>query len=291
MTLMKIAKKSLSVINCDTVKLKERIAKWSLARAICQNKYVDLITRLRKIVPDISDQYTNMKCFNSYIEMKMRAQQAFQCSMMLEAIQMKPANKQLIADIGDSAGTHMRYLKELVDDGLDVETLSVNLDSDAIEKIKGKGLNAICCRAENLDVKGMNVDMYVMFQIVEHLHNPAIYFRHLAKRGNCDLAVVTVPYMKQSRVGCYSVRTGNVWNVNAEGEHIFELSPKDWTILMRHAGWKVIKSEVYYQYPRRWPVVSSFLKMFWRSSDFEGFWGAILQKETSISDLYQDWED
>jgi hypothetical protein len=24
---------------------------------------------------------------------------------------------------------------------------------------------------------------------------------------------------------------------------------------------------------------------------FEGFWGAILEKDTTLSDLYQDWEE
>ncbi|MFH1309101.1 MAG: hypothetical protein ABIH85_00305, partial [Candidatus Omnitrophota bacterium] len=77
----------------------------------------------------------------------------------------------------------------------------------------------------------------------------------------------------------------------AEEEHIFELNPKDWALLFLHSGWRVKYSEIYYQYPRKWPVLSWLWAKFWKLTDYEGFWGAILEKDTTYSDCYQDWEE
>ena len=103
--------------------------------------------------------------------------------------------------------------------------------------------------------------------------------------------VITVPYLKASRVGLYHIRHPGQTPIFAEDEHIFELSPGDWTLLLRHSGWRVAHSDIYYQYPRRIPFLSPLLAYFWRQVDFEGFWGAILEKDTALSDLYQDWEN
>lgn len=96
--------------------------------------------------------------------------------------------------------------------------------------------------------------------------------------------------MKNSRVGLCHIRNRSDKVIFAEEEHIFELSPEDWTLLMLHSGWKIIYSKIYYQYPRKWPIISELLKLYWRKNDFEGFWGAILEKDLRFSDQYQDWE-
>lgn len=103
--------------------------------------------------------------------------------------------------------------------------------------------------------------------------------------------LITVPYLRTSRVGLHQIRLGTKRKVFAEEEHIFELCPEDWTLLFMHSGWKVAHSEIYYQYPRKWPIISILLRYFWKATDFEGFWGAILKKDTMLSDFYQDWED
>ena len=63
--------------------------------------------------------------------------------------------------------------------------------------------------------------------------------------------LVTVPYVKSSRVGLHHIRNRSRAPVGAEGTHILELSPEDWTLLMLHAGWRVIYQKIYYQYPRK----------------------------------------
>ena len=270
----------------------KKIGMWSLRKAINQNGSYPLIERLREIAPDISDQESSEKdTFDEYWEIKRRALQAFQCALMLKHINGIHLEQLTVVDIGDSAGTHMLYLRDLTKDRFSIDTISVNLDQRAIEKIRKRGFKAIVCRAEELDLGDQYVDFFTSFQMVEHLHNPAMFFRKLAKNSKTDNIIISVPYLKTSRVGLYRIRHKTNIKTSAEEEHIFELSPQDWTLLFLHGGWKVIHSQFHYQYPQRWPIISFALKLFWKHSDFEGFWGVILEKDTTVSDLYLDWEE
>lgn len=270
----------------------ESFSKLSLKLALFENRYGKLVKKLREIVPDISNQESSEKdTFNDYWELKRRILQAFQCTMMLKSLEPGPPVNLTVVDIGDSAGTHMLYLKELTKNKFDIDTISVNLDPRAIEKINARGLKAILCRAEDLDLGDKNIDLFTSFQMVEHLHNPAIFFYRLAKKSSCNKIIITVPYQKNSRVGLHHLRNKTNKIIYAEDEHIFELSPEDWSLLILHSGWRVIYSKIYYQYPRMLPIVSPLLSWYWRKTDFEGFWGAILEKNTTLVDHYQDWDD
>lgn len=287
-----IVKIILKMFGVDINIFIQRISAPSIKLALKESRRDKLVERLRSIEPDISRQYSHTTEFNDYWELKLRAQHAFQCSIMLKAIEGDSCDKLTVVDIGDSAGTHMRYLSELVKDRFRLNTISVNLDPIAIEKIKSRGQEAILCRAEELNFENNgDINLFTTFQMVEHLHNPALFFRTLAKKSYCNRIVVTVPYVRISRVGLYSIRRRFQKPVFAEDEHIFELSPADWQLLMLHSGWKVIHSEIYYQYPRKIPLISQLLRIFWRETDFEGFLGFILEKDTSFSDYYQDWQD
>lgn len=269
----------------------DRLSKRSLKLAMAENRYGELVDKLRLLVPDISDQEESDKLnFNDYFELKRRLLQSFQCRLMLKALENMPLRKLMVVDIGDSAGTHMFYLKNLLGDKYEIDAIGVNLDPRAIKKIEAKGVKAVLCRAEDLRLDD-KIDLFTSFEMVEHLHNPAIFFRNMAKKTKCDRFVITVPYVKNSRVALYHTRFPDNKKVHAEEEHIFELSPKDWKLLILHSGWRVAYEEIYYQYPRRIPLISRLLANFWKMRDFEGFWGAILEKDTSISDLYMDWEE
>ncbi len=283
-------KRVLRSFGLDVTRVAERLNMCSVHLALRQNGFGSLIERLRKIQPDISQQYSSRCRFNDYYELKLRSQHAFQCSLTLKVLENFPSGKLNVVDIGDSAGTHMIYLRELTRNRFHIDSTSVNLDRRAIEKIKVRGLKTMLCRAEDLDLKGQQVDLFVSFQMLEHLHNPALFFRHLAKKSQGNNLLITVPYMKRSRTGLHHIRNNVHKTIFAEEEHIFELSPEDWTLLMLHSGWKVIYSKVYYQYPRKWPLISRILALYWREIDFEGFWGAILEKDTTYCDYYQSWE-
>lgn len=286
-----ILKKILITFGFDITDITQGLSRWSIKLALTENGFCRLAEKLYRIESDLFKQYSSQREFNDYWELKIRAQHAFQCTLMLKALKNIPSGKLTVVDIGDSAGTHMLYLKELTKNKFNIDTISVNLDPRAIEKIKARGLKAILCRAEDLELEEGEVDLFVSFEMVEHLHNPAIFLRRLAKKSQCNRLVVTVPYMKKSRVGLHHLRDGLEKTVCAEEEHIFELSPRDWTLLMLHSGWKVIYNKIYYQYPRKCPVISYLLALYWRETDFEGFWGAILEKDIKFSDRYQDWPD
>lgn len=280
---------TLTGINVRSIAM--HVATRSISSAVRENKFDDLMEKLRDVVPDISNQQSSEKGkFNDYIELKRRSLQAFQCSLMLKTLECLSPGKLTVVDIGDSAGTHMLYLKELTKDRFDINTISVNLDPRAIAKIKARGLTAVLCRAEDLSLEDKPVDLFTSFEMVEHLHNPAIFFRRLAKRSIGNRLLITVPYRKTSRVGLHNLRNNSRKNITAEEEHIFELSPGDWELLILHSGWKIVHKKVYYQYPRKYPLVSSLLRWFWEKIDFEGFWGAVLEKDTTVSDRYNDWE-
>lgn len=288
----KIIKRALVAIDMEPKKVFERLCKASISLSLKQEGLDKLVGQLRVIVPDISSQEEIYKSsLNDYLELKIRGLQAFQCKMMLKAIGEIPSASITVVDIGDSAGTHMLYLKELLKNERQLETISVNLDPRAINKIKARGLKAILCRAEELDLPDKHIDMFTSFEMVEHLHNPSIFFRRLAKRSSCKKMLITVPYLKQSRVGLHNIRHNSKKEVFAEDEHIFELSPSDWELLLLHSGWKVVYSNVYYQYPKKIPLLNTMFACFWRKFDYEGFWGAIIEKDISFSDCYKDWEE
>ena len=279
------------VFKVDTKKLAQGFNSWSIRRASSEKKLNKLMADLQRIEPDLSKQYSRQGEFNDYWALKLRAQHAFQCSMMFKALEGSSSGKLTVADIGDSAGTHMRYLKELAGEKFDIDAISVNLDPGAVEKIKSRGGKALLARAEELDLGGQKIDFFTSFEMLEHLHDPAGFMRRLAKKSSSDRFIITVPYRKTSRVGLHSLRHKIESPSSAENEHIFELSPEDWTLLMLHSGWKVNYSEIYYQYPRNWPFISSLLGQYWKETDFEGFWGAIFERDTASSDHYQDWRE
>lgn len=286
-----ILKKVIQGFGLEPRTFTEKIDTFSIRWALGQQNLSNLVKELERVVPDITDQYSRKRERSEHWKLKVRGLHAFQCCLMLSTLDSCPGKDLTVVDIGDSAGTHMLYLKELGKKRFNINTISVNLDPRAVEKIRALGLEAKLCRAEELDLGESQVDLFMSFEMVEHLHNPAIFFRRLAKKSRGDKMVITVPYLKHSRVGLYQIRKPAYAPYFAEDEHIFELSPQDWTLLLCHAGWRVAHSAIYYQYPRRIPMLSPLLAAFWRRTDFEGFWGAILEKDTGLSDLYQDWED
>lgn len=286
----KLIKDILRFLHVDINQFIESVARWSLLLSVKENHFSSLMERLRAIVPDISQQQSaESLVFSPYVELKRRVLQTFQCQMMLKVVEMLNQKHLTVVDIGDSAGTHMLYLKELVKDKCSVDTLSVNLDPRAIEKIKKRGLPAILKRAEEIDLNDMTVDLFTSFEMVEHLHDPATFLHRLAKSENGKYLLLTVPYLHQSRVGFHHLRRHMSGPVHAEEVHVFELSPEDWKLLMKHSGWKVVYERIYYQYPRRLPIINLILRIFWKNTDFEGFWGVILEKDLSYSSQYQDW--
>jgi len=266
------------------------IAIKSIEKAVHEQGFSQLVYQLGEIVPDITHQYSTFKVDTLYLTKKVRGEHAFQISLVQEAINIfkKSAKDDLIiADIGDSAGTHIQYIKSLFGDR-NIRTISVNLDPKAVKRIREKGFEAICARAEEVGEKyNIIADIFLCFEMLEHLMNPAQFLKNIADKTNCKFFVITVPYLAKSRVGFHHIRNLQQCNVTPEDVHIFELSPPDWRLLFMHSGWSVVYDRVYLQYPRKgfW----RFMKWGWRQYDFEGFYGVILKKDSTWSKLYTDW--
>lgn len=235
---------------------------WSLNAAIREQNLSEWLPDLRKLVPDISDQYTNAPVNTEYLELKVRGLHAFQVRLVIRQME----HGAFYIDVGDSSGTHALYLRNVWG-----EQISLNVDPKAIERIRAKGLVAhwrdIEAGWRRWLFHGQKVT--AMFEVLEHLENPVSALRRIRQEMEPDCLVVTVPYVRRSRIK----RRGAAGN--PENTHLFELCPADWGEIFRRAGWEVAEERTYFQYPGWMP----FLAPYWRLFDFEGFWGAVLKIE------------
>lgn len=269
--------------------MQERISTNSIRAAVREQKLLPIYRQLTRLVPDITHQYTTFELDSEYLKTKVRAQHSFQIALVSEALQLinKPRRDTItIVDIGDSSGTHLQYIKGLHQDH-NIHALSIDIDSESVKRIKEKGLQAICARAEDLPSLSIEADIFLSFQMLEHLINPTGFLRSLSET-NCQTFVVTVPYLARSRVALYHIRKNRKQKLSSDEVHIFELSPEDWRLLFQHSGWAILADRIYLQYPRRSPF-RFLLRSYWKWHDFEGFYGAILKPDKSWSSLWQWW--
>lgn len=263
----------------------------SIRAAVREQKLSSIYEQLTAIVPDITHQYSSFDLDTEYLITNVRAMHSFQIALVNETLKStdgltKNTDTITIVDIGDSAGTHLQYIKALYQDR-NIRCLSINIDSEAVRRIKEKGLEAICARAEDLASFSVNADILLSFEMLEHLMNPCQFLRSLSEK-KCRAFVVTVPYLACSRVGLHHIRHNQRRDVNPENTHIFELSPEDWRLIFQHSGWEVVAERIYRQYPKKSPF-RFLMKRYWQRYDFEGFYGAILKPDKSWSDLYDGW--
>jgi 2-polyprenyl-3-methyl-5-hydroxy-6-metoxy-1,4-benzoquinol methylase len=259
----------------------------SLNAALKEQNLETQYSKLKTIVPDLCHQYSQFEVNTPYLEKKVRALHSFQIALVNRAFELLNLNNKkdlTIVDIGDSSGTHIQYLKKIAKN---IRALSVNLDQTAIEKIRQKGLEAIHARAEELEKYDVTEDLFMSFEMLEHLFDPIGFLHSIAENSSCKGFVITVPYLAKSRIGLHHIRQKNRKEIYAENTHIFEFCPEEWKLIFRHSGWKIAYEKIYFQYPKKGFL--SFTKGFWKKYDFEGFWGVILTRDASWSRLYQSW--
>ena len=275
----------------------ERMQIASLKSAMREQDLNHLSLLLEKAVPDLTDQYSTFKIDSEYLQVKVRSQHAFQIKLALNAIEIFnsksiPEDRDLyVVDIGDSSGSHVLYLKYLIEHDPCFKNkynfLSVNVDPIAVSKIQKKGMKAILCKAEALfDEHNIKADLFLSYEMIEHLYDPIGFLGNMSKNiDHNSYFVLTVPYLEQSRVGLHHIRGKQYRVVYPENTHIFELSPTDWKLIFNHAGWEVIDEFIYRQYPlKSW---LKLMKPFWKKCDFEGFYGVILKGNRSWADCYK----
>src|SRR3990167_2949127 len=250
------------------------LQRWSLRAALREQGLEPMLRYLEGVVPDITDQYTTFRVDTDYLRLKVRALHAFQMSLVRAALNIRGSRQKptsYVVDVGDSAGTHVQYVRQYIADKYDTPPptcWSVNWDPEAVKRIQSKGLDARLQNVEQLD-PGM-VDHHVWaaramcFETLEHLENPVGFLRAIR---SCGCLVMTVPWVRSSRVVAGSRTEGQ------EGGHCFELSPEDWRAVLDRAGWRVCVAQVYRQYPRWHPA--RVMRGWWRRRDYEGFWGCV----------------
>ena len=263
----------------------------SLKSAAREQKLLTNIRKIEKIVSNYSQQYNHGIIDGKFWNYKVRAHHAFQLQMCFNAINLFKKNfsqkKVKVIDIGDSSGTHVNYLKNMISD-IEIETLSINLDPLAIKKIQKNGHDAMQAKAEDIEKYDIDKDIFISFQTLEHLNSPIDFLKSISDSSSCKYFVITVPYLRDSRVALEYIRNQTDENeVHSENVHIFELNPNDWKLIFKHAGWEILEEKIYYQYPKLSPL--RLLKNAWREFDFEGFYGVILKRNDKWKSKFRDW--
>lgn len=257
----------------------------SIRRAVSEQSLAGLKAQLEKIVLNLSDIRTTYRVDGQYQLLANRCLDAFQVSLAQRI--SSEFDTLAVADVGDSSGRHLLYLRHLRQ-GRTTQCFSVNLDPVAVERIRQKGIEAVCAPAEEVGKWGKrHIDIVMCFEVLEHVMDPCFLLHQISYGTDASYLVMTVPYVRSSRVSLLYVR-GNVEGaVHPEGTHVFELNPDDWKALARHSGWEVVAEEIYFQYPKR--SVYWLTKPLWATFDFEGYLGLILKRDHSYSDRFQWW--
>ena len=268
------------------------ILRFSINSACKEQSLCLFRSQLSSAIPSLADQYTSFVINSKYLLCKVRTLHAFQISLVVDAVSLLGKNSTIyIVDIGDSSGVHLQYINSIFLNE-HIESLSVNLDPVAVNKIRKKGLRAIESSAESLHVHPdfkKRTDVFLSFEMLEHLVDPIGFLRKMFLFSDCQYFVITVPLLNKSRGYLQQARKPfAVDSFSAEVTHIFELSADDWDAIFRFSGWKIVKSSKYLQYPTKNPLV--LLKHVWKKFDFLGFYGVILEKDDSITNLYKDWQ-
>lgn len=193
------------------------------------------------------------------------------------------------ADVGDSDGSVRLLLKKYFG-GEKLASVGINLQASTVEKIRKRGLDAICTDALSLEDRGIHYDIVSLFETLEHLPDPLGFLNGIRKVVDKKL-VLSVPFIRHSRVGLnyLSDRWVNKWpqdmKTTIENTHIFELSPLDWKKIFLHTGWKVDNEWNLMMFPSN-KISRLILQPFWRVVSFEGFWFVSLFKDNKYSSRY-----
>lgn len=243
-----------------------------------------------KIFTDFSQHYT-VPVDNKEVEQRIRLLMAAETIFVKKAIEriVEIEGRCSYADVGDSDGS----IRLLLNKYYNVDKLSyvgINLQNSAVEKIRSKGLDAICADALSLSDQEIHYDVVSVFETLEHLPDPIGFLKGIRKVTDRRL-IVSVPFIRHSRVGLayLSKKWLRQWpeekKPTIENTHIFELSPKDWKKLFLHTGWKADREWKLMMFPSNRPS-RLILQPFWRFVSFEGFWFVSLYKDSEYSSQY-----
>ena len=285
--------RAVKAFGVDTTAQYQKLSAASIRSALKEQGYSSTYDKLREIVPDITDQYTagfDPIAFERYWEIKMRGLHAFQTRCALDAIAHLNRTGLTVVDLGDSSGNHAAYLRALAPTNSVKRVVSVNLDETAVEKINAKGGEAVLARVEDFGFDGIQPDLLISFETLEHILDPVGFLRSISQADTAQHLVLSVPYRSASRFGGSLIRRSIEQipdGITPEETHIFELCPDDWELLAKFAGFSKVFKRIYFQYPKRSPLRAT--APLWRCLDFEGFLVLFLERNTALSEKYTGW--
>lgn len=189
-------------------------------------------------------------------------------------------------DVGDCDGAMRLLLREYLRD-FSLDSLGINLQLEAVEKIRQKGLPAECIDAMEFGKTGREYDIVSIFETLEHLPNPLGFLENIHGAVRHRL-IISVPFVHQSRVSLRYLDKN--WDKNKvptiENTHIFELSPLDWDKIFRHTGWRIEQQWRLEQFPK-----SGFLRLImqqaWKKISFGRFWFVCLTKDMTYQKRFR----
>ena len=241
----------------------------------------------RKLIPDFSDHFTTA-VESREVERRIRLLIVAETDFIRSEIEefTNKGNRCSYADVGDSDGSVQLLLQSYFRSDI-LTTTGINLQKSAVEKIRRKGLNAVCADALTLHKQeGITYDLLSVFETLEHLPDPIGFLRGIRATVEGKL-IVSVPFIRCSRVGMgyLSEKWPHEKTPTIENTHIFELSPKDWTKIFMHTGWKIEREKKLMMYPAS-GISRLLLQPYWRYVSFEGFWFVSLQKNDEYSSRF-----
>lgn len=240
-----------------------------------------------EIFPDFGQHYS-IPVDNKEVEQRIRLLVAAETVFVRKAIEnvIEANGRCSYADVGDSDGS-VRLLLNKYSYGDKLSHVGINLQKNAVEKIRSKGLDAICADALSLGDQGASYDIVSAFETLEHLSDPIGFLQDIRKVTNNRL-ILSVPFIRKSRLGL--AYTSNKWPKDKapsiENTHIFELSSLDWKKIFLHSGWKVENEWKLIMFPLN-RLSRLILQPFWRFVSFEGFWFVSLYKDSEFSSQYR----
>ncbi len=237
------------------------LGKWlaikSLLKAIYSDASFKKAYRLSlERLPDLKEHYTGAR-LSDFLEYKVRflltAQSSFVADDVAEILQKKEVCTLL--DVGDSDGSLQLMVRDLVNQRR-LLTCGLNLQKEAVQRIRKRGLKAIRADAMKLASLKRKFDIVTVMETLEHLPNPIDFLQSL-HNVVVERLVISVPYVRESKVALdylnpsvFGDRKPTIENV-----HIFEFSPSDWEKIFLHSGWRVLREKIAFQYPQ-WSLLS-----------------------------------
>ena len=241
-----------------------------------------------QVLPDLTDHYATVTV-DREAQLRLRLLLCAQALFMHRVYAALIAQGQAVTswvDVGDSDGAARQLFMRCFPEAAGVQTLGVNLEQEAVDMIRRKGLAAECMNAMDLHRRGYGCDLVSVFETLEHMPNPLGFLESMHQVVGTRL-IISVPLIIASRVGLL-YQTAK-WEAHKEprysNNHVFELSPDDWTKLFRHTGWSIDDEWSVRQYPEK-GLLKQLMQYTWRKIGFEGYWFISLREDTTFSSRF-----